>query len=130
MARRLQRVGPRDSEAAAREWLAFWHGEERLHIEVEEAVLVPALDAHGAEHHPAVTRMLVEHVLIRAQTEQLGAAVGEHSTREEALQRLGRRLAGHVRHEERVLFPLVERTLPLEALEAVGRAIQQSARLR
>lgn len=130
MARRLQRVGAGDTQAAAQEWLAFWEGEERLHMEVEEAVLVPALDARGTEHHPAVTRMLVEHVLIRAQTEQLGAAVGEHNTRKEALQRLGRRLAEHVRHEEREVFPLVERTLSLEALEAVGRAIQQSARLR
>lgn len=128
MAHKLKRAGALDGEAAAHEWLAFWRAEERLHMEVEEAVLLPALAAHGSADNPAVTRMLVEHVLIRAQTEelQLGAGPG----RERALQRLGRRLAEHVRHEEREVFPLVERTLSLAALEAVGRAIGESTRTR
>ena len=36
---------------------------------------------------------------------------------------LGERLAAHVRHEERVLFPLIERTLEPDALALLGRRL-------
>ncbi len=55
--------------------------------------------------HPAVIRMLLEHVLIRGWI----LAIRELPNPLQAdLHELGTWLELHVRHEERVLFPLIE----------------------
>jgi iron-sulfur cluster repair protein YtfE (RIC family) len=38
------------------------------------------------------------------------------------LRELGERLESHIRHEERVVFPMIEQTLPTEDFERLGAA--------
>jgi iron-sulfur cluster repair protein YtfE (RIC family) len=45
------------------------------------------------------------------------------------LHALGERLHQHIRHEERVLFPLIEEALPPEELAAVADALEEAERL-
>ena len=38
--------------------------------------------------------------------------------------KLGERLDEHIRHEERILFPAMERALSAEQLASLGRAVE------
>jgi hemerythrin-like domain-containing protein len=115
----LTRATGEDAEAAAAAFLEFWHAEGRRHFQIEEDLLLPGFARHGAADHPAVVRALVEHVDLRRRAQDVER--GEPPL--EALHELGRRLSAHIRAEENVLFPLIEQTLPTEALEDLGRAI-------
>ena len=42
-----------------------------------------------------------------------------------ALRELGERLESHIRHEERVLFPMIEEALPMEELEQLATAVER-----
>lgn len=64
--------------------------------------------------------MLTDHVWTRARIAALRDA-GEAPVAE--VRELGERLDAHVRHEERVLFPAIERALSPGQLEALGRAV-------
>ena len=99
--------------------LAFWAGDGAKHFRIEEEVLLPAFAAAGDPGDDAVVTVLVDHVWIRERMERLAEEaldlVGVHE--------LGERLTAHVRHEERVLFPLIEETLDPESLAALGRRV-------
>jgi iron-sulfur cluster repair protein YtfE (RIC family) len=41
------------------------------------------------------------------------------------LHELGERLESHIRHEERVLFPMIEEALPMEELEQLATAVER-----
>ena len=72
-----------------------------------------------AKHdHPAVIRVLIEHVDLRRRGQDLAASTATDPTE---LHELGQRLERHIRHEERVLFPLIEDALPAEELTRVAR---------
>jgi hemerythrin-like domain-containing protein len=108
-----------DSAAAARvAFLEFWDSEGREHFQIEEEVLLPAYARHGEPDHPAVVRVLVEHVDLRRRGQDLAAASEADPS---VLCDLGERLERHIRHEERVLFPLVEAALPEAELAQVMR---------
>lgn len=121
VALRLRRAEPETAVAVRREILEFWHGREHRHIGLEETVLLPAAAraAPSPDLEAALTRMQVEHVLIR---ERIAELEGERPEKE-PLRALGRRLADHVGFEERVLFPLVERELSPERLDELARAL-------
>ncbi len=70
--------------------------------------------------HPAVTRMLQDHMLIRRDADRVAS---EPSL--ELLHDLGRRLAGHVQLEEREVFPLIRNDNPRAR---AGRARRASTR--
>lgn len=65
--------------------------------------------------------MLVDHVELRRRAADLEA---EPQPSLSALHQLGERLRLHIRHEERVLFPLVEQAPPQPELIALGAAIE------
>ena len=116
-AQRLKRATEADAAAARSAFAEFWASEGRHHFRVEEEVLLPGFARHAAADDPAVVRTLVEHVDIRRRAQDLaGAPLAE-------LHELGRRLAAHIRQEETVLFPLIERTLAPADLAALGAAI-------
>ena len=96
-----------------------WEEEEQAHFRVEEEILLPAYAARGDVNHPAVTRALLAHMMIRR--DALRLADGPPL---ELLHELGARLAAHVELEERELFPLVERTLSESDLAALGERLQ------
>ena len=116
----LRRATGADAAAARAVFLTFWNSEGAHHFRVEEEVLLPAFARRGPADHEAVVRVLVEHVDLRRRAQALAEDDAPPTT---ALHELGERLKAHIRHEEDVLFPLIERTLPGEELRALGAAI-------
>ena len=112
----LKRAGPEEARSTWRRFLEFWEHEGHAHFVEEETELLPAYARVADPDHPAVVRMLLEHVLIRAriatireQPEPLVADLNELIW-----------LELHVRHEERVTFPLIE--------DAIGAGLSQRVR--
>jgi len=100
---------------------AAWAEAERVfaaelepHFALEERWLAPPLDAAGGTALAA--RLRADHEALRA------ALAGGAARSAEALAGFAERLAGHVRFEERELFPAAERTLPETALAAIADA--------
>jgi iron-sulfur cluster repair protein YtfE (RIC family) len=114
-----------DTAAQAREaFLSFFEQEGAQHLRAEEEVLLPAYARHVEPDEPAVVRVLVEHVDLRRRAQDL-AGGAEWDVAE--LRELGERLEGHIRHEERVLFPMIEGALPPEELERLAVAVERAA---
>lgn len=117
-ARRLREASIAD---AARAFLEFWRADTRLHFRKEEEVLLPVLDRYGGDPgEPPVADMLVQHARIRGLVLQLGDEVEQEEVLEETLGALGESLEAHIRLEEREVFPLVEQTLPEDALGEIS----------
>jgi iron-sulfur cluster repair protein YtfE (RIC family) len=123
VAMRLKRATPETAPQARDAFLDFWASECRAHFRAEEEVLLPTFAAHASPGHEAVVRVLVEHVDLRRRSYQL--ARDGHPTPEE-LSELGERLERHIRHEERVVFPLIEEALPGNELERLVAALEEA----
>jgi len=117
MAAQLRRATERTAQASADLFLAQWEAEERLHFRMEEELLLPAYAEHGQLDHPAIVRMLLDHVAIRGMAARLSCAPTD------LLHELGERLSEHVRLEEREVFPLIEAAMPNAELRALGERI-------
>jgi hemerythrin-like domain-containing protein len=115
----MRRVTADDLAEVRETVLGFWDDQGAKHFRIEEDVLLPAFAAAGDPRDDAVVTVLVDHVWIRERMERL--AVGELDLA--GVRELGERLNAHVRHEERVLFPLIERTLDADALASLGGRI-------
>lgn len=115
VARLLKRAEESSAEDAHQRFLDFWDTEGRAHFREEEEVLLPALAHFTDPDQPIVARVLVDHVRIRALAE-LAADVSH-------LHELGSQLERHVRHEERELFPLIERAIPDRELTELARRL-------
>lgn len=120
IALRLRRAEDHTAEQAQADFLDFWRSHGREHFRAEEEILLPAFAGHGDPHHPLVLRALGDHVAIRHRADSLATA----PVPPVLLHELGERLAAHVRFEEWELFPLVEQTLPPDALAAVATAFE------
>jgi hypothetical protein len=68
----------------------------------------------------------VDHIEIRREAHELGGM--KEDPEPERLHALGARLDAHVRHEERVLFPLIEEALPDDELARVARGVEEVER--
>jgi hemerythrin-like domain-containing protein len=119
VALQLTRATEATAAQAAAAFTAFFNDEGNRHFREEEELLLPALSAHLPADDPAVVRVLTDHVEIRRRAAELEAG----ATRVEALHALGTQLRDHIRHEERVLFPLAEARLPTEELNRLGAAL-------
>jgi iron-sulfur cluster repair protein YtfE (RIC family) len=108
-ARRLNRATSATASAARDAFLEFWDHEGHEHFRIEEDILLPALARHHSPADDAVVRVLVDHVEIRRRAADLAA---DPTPPSDDLHELGARLYAHIRHEERVLFPLIEAVLP------------------
>jgi len=123
VAMRLKRSTPETALQAREAFLDFWTSECRGHFRAEEEVLLPTFAEHASPDHEAVVRVLVEHVDLRRRRYAL---VRDGDPRPEELRELGERLEGHIRHEERVLFPLIEEALPEDELERLVAALEEA----
>jgi len=121
VALQLKRAAPDTREAARAAFLEFFEIEGRRHFRAEEEVLLPAFARHGDPDDPAVVRVLVEHVDLRRRAQDLARSAPSPGE----LRELGVRLERHIRHEERVLFPMIEDALPAEELERLAAAIKR-----
>ena len=122
IARRLRHATDETAAQTAAAFLAHWRAEEKQHFRLEEELLLPAYARHGDPHHPAVVRMLIDHILIRRDAGRL-----EDQPPLELMHDLGARLSSHVELEERELFPLVEATIPEFELAALGERLRTAA---
>lgn len=122
VARRLRHATDETAGETVGMFLAHWHGEEKQHFRLEEEVLLPAFAVHGDPYHPAVVRMLIDHMLIRRDVGQLTAQPPL-----ELLHDLGARLSSHVELEEREVFPLVEAMIPEPELVRLGAQLTTAA---
>ena len=123
VALRLRRATPDTARQDREAFLEFWASEGRHHFRAEEEVLLPAFAAHAPADHEAIVRVLVEHVDLRRRSSKL-ARGNDHALEE--LRELGERLERHIRHEERVLFPLIEDALPADELERLAAAVEEA----
>ena len=119
----LKRALPETAGVARETFLAFWEEDGRTHFRLEEELLLPAYARYGDAHHPLVVRTLCDHVEIRRLADDLA---GDPATPATVLQELGRRLAHHVRMEERELFPLIEDAMPEDALVGLAETLQRA----
>ena len=122
IARRLRHATIQTAAETARAFLAHWDAEQKQHFRLEEELLLPAYAAHGAPNHPAVLRMLLDHMLIRRDAARLAGTPPL-----ELLHDLGARLSDHVQLEEHEVFPLIEATIPETELQALGDRIREAA---
>ena len=84
------------------------------HFEIEERLLVPALEAAG--EHALVARVLEDHAALRR------CVTGSIGTVESRLAELGRMLEAHVRFEERELFEVAQAKLDRSVLRTIAAA--------
>ena len=122
VAQKLRRATPDTVQAARDAWMSFWPA-GREHFRAEEEVLLPAYAGHAAvEEDPAVARVLLDHVTIRHHATELERHA---ETPLETIHALGDVLGGHVRLEERELFPRIEAALPADELARLADALSQ-----
>ena len=117
---KLKRAQRETALEARTAFLNFFEREGASHFRAEEALLLPAFARHVQPDDPLIVRVLTDHVDLRRQALDLEADADPAPA---ALQALGERLESHIRFEERVLFPKVEATLPVEELERLGIAL-------
>ena len=122
---RLKRAGSGDSDRVSQEFLDFWSAHGAPHFRIEEEILLPAYARHADPTAEAIVRVLTDHVRIRERVDSIRAAGGLSVTE---LNELGELLDSHVRHEERVLFPLIEAALPRDELAELAAAIEAAER--
>ena len=122
LARRLRRATDETAADTVRAFMAHWYAEEKQHFGLEEELLLPAYAAHGDPEHPAVIRMLIDHMLIRRDVARLTAQPSL-----QLLHDLGAQLSSHVELEEREVFPLVEATIPEPELVELAELLTQAA---
>ncbi|MEO8285195.1 MAG: hemerythrin domain-containing protein [Chloroflexota bacterium] len=106
----------------AKAFILFWGEHTNHHFREEEEVLLPEFARYGDPSAPPAVRMLVEHVRIRQLVGDLVSQVDAGAPSPETMGSLGTLLRDHIRHEEDVLFPLIESALPEQALLALPAA--------
>ena len=128
-ARRLLRAASEGEggalEEAAGAFLEFWQKDVSIHFRREEEVLLPVLARYGGDlgREPVVS-MLAQHARIRGLVMDLSDEVTGGGVRPETLRSIGEGLEGHIRLEEREVFPLVEEALPPEGLEELAARLE------
>ena len=116
VAQKLERATVDTAPMARQAFLSYWAGEGRHHLRSEDEVLLPASARYIDARDERVVRVLVDHVDLRRRAADLetGTDLPLHQIRA-----LGELLRSHVRHEERVLFPLIEQAVPEPELAAL-----------
>lgn len=121
VALRLRHVDETDAAAVRDTFLEFFASEGDAHFAIEEAVLLPSVAGALPTDDPDVTRVREEHSEIRQRAAQLEQNADASV---ETLRVLGDLLDGHIRHEERVLFPRIEAALSDAELAQLGAELQ------
>jgi hemerythrin-like domain-containing protein len=101
----------------------FWQHHMQPHFRDEENIMFSSVQ------DATVQKALDEHALISQQIEALNVAA--NATPDE-LSALSKMVDNHVRYEERVLFPHLERVLTNEQLDSIGKQLNahQDAELK
>jgi hemerythrin-like domain-containing protein len=127
-ARRLVKAADtgQDLEQTARAFLDFWREHTTRHFREEEEVLLPAYARRADPSDPSVVRVLVDHVHIRRLAADLDRQLDRSEPPADTMRRIGEMLRAHIRHEEDVLFPMIEQALPEPELAALPALMSQA----
>lgn len=121
LALKLKRAGTDESrlmiEEIKQEAKEFWNPDGQQHFREEEEFLLPAYAQYGNVDQPEIIEMLLEHVKIRAQMDNL---INGEDVSLDVMHELGILLEAHIRKEERVIFPMIEKTLPEDKLHELA----------
>ena len=111
-----------NASIVARDFLIFWEEHIEPHFREEEEVLLPAFAAYGNISAKPVVRMLADHVAIRHMISELRSQIERNQTYSKTMRTIGEMLRAHIRHEEDVVFPLIEEAMGEEGYrELSGR---------
>lgn len=109
-----------EADEVARKFLIFWTEHTTHHFREEEDVLLPMFARYGDPSNAAIVQMLVEHIHIRRLIFDLQQHLEAQQPPQETMRSVGELLRAHIRHEENVVFPLIEAAMPEEALQALS----------
>ena len=108
----------------AEKFVQFWESHGKLHFREEEEILIPTYALHvSIENDQEVMQMLADHAAIRAKIEKLISLLANNEAFEAQLIELGKILQNHVRLEEDIIFPRIEKTLSEKELQKVGHLL-------
>lgn len=117
VALKLSRTGTEESRISTEQIITdakdFWINGGNEHFREEEEILLPAYSQYADIDDPIIIEMLLEHVYLRAGMNKL---LNDELTNEE-MRELGVQLEQHIRKEERIIFPMMEKALPEEKLK-------------
>jgi mannose-6-phosphate isomerase-like protein (cupin superfamily) len=126
-ARRVRRGADADDpQRAATAFLTFFASTSVPHFREEEELLFP-LVAERPEARGLLAETLLEHVRLHALAQRLRDETENGSDPRATMRALGELLDAHVRREERELFPLVERLVGDDGLEALALGGREAA---
>jgi iron-sulfur cluster repair protein YtfE (RIC family) len=108
-----------DPAEQAERVLEYFESELRIHFACEEQILFPVVRAFAPDASPLLDRLIQDHRDIV--TKVMGLGSKDHSMLRQELASIGTTLKGHIRTEERMLFPLCESRLSESALNTLGR---------
>jgi hemerythrin-like domain-containing protein len=121
LARRATQAAAGDAREREQVWdeivRRFQH-ELAPHFAIEEQVLLPALES--GDHGALARRTREEHDTLRQLIDDSDGPLAHRLTR------FGEALHAHVRFEERLLFPAIERVVSDDVLEAAASACRQT----
>ena len=120
----LKRATDENAAEVAANFVRFFDEEAQHHFEIEEQVLLPLYAKFvGLEVSTdrLVVQVLHEHLELRALVETLRATAPDVDP--VLVRELGQRLDGHVRHEERKLFPQIQAALSEQQLAELAVAV-------
>ncbi|WP_208591192.1 hemerythrin domain-containing protein [Gracilibacillus suaedae] len=120
MAQQLKNADQKGSiQKMTRDVIDFWKYDGEDHFRDEEEVLLPLFAQYQAVDIPEIREMLIQHVQIRSYVQEIR---GGQCKDRQIFRNLGELLQKHVRLEERVIFPMIEQTIPENYLyQANGR---------
>src|SRR5699024_1298079 len=114
---KLKRAGKEESRLTVEEIIndvrEFWIPDGIEHFREEEKILLVTYAKHVSIDQPIIHEMLMEHIQIQAMIEML---LDMEEADIEHMHKLGHLLESHVRKEERIIFPMIEKDLAEEVL--------------
>lgn len=121
LALKLRRAGTAESRLTLKEIheevIDFWQSDGQRHFREEEEIVLPTYAKYASINTPEIIELLLEHVKIRSLFEQIVDATKINT---ETMHELGILLDHHVRKEERVIFPMIEKALPEKVLAKIA----------
>ena len=107
-----------DADATLRNFLAYWEADGRVHIEEEEAVLLPHLRGNDERLDSYSDAVIAEHAMFMREV----AGICADPTDVHRLYALGGLLEQHARFEERIVFETTQAVLSAADLDALWSA--------
>ncbi|NUQ81879.1 MAG: hemerythrin domain-containing protein [Bacteroidetes bacterium] len=101
------------------DFLMKWQSDLDEHFKKEESVLLPAYARYASIDDPDFILLFLQHADIRRLVYELAEKNDSGIRADDTIQELIQAMVQHVDHEESVLLPKMESTIPEERLRAV-----------